>query len=61
MKTIRQIKEEVLENSKQPQNFYINLKKVHGKTYEVEMVCGLLQDYERLVKTMKREGYTVFS
>jgi hypothetical protein len=58
MKTITQIKKEVLNESKQPQNFFIKVERKHNKTYTVKMICGLIDDADRFVSLMKNEGYT---
>lgn len=61
MKTVSEIKKEVLKNSSQPQNFMIKVKREYGKTYTVKMVMGLIADYENFISSMKREGYTILS
>ena len=61
MKTVAQIKKEVLSKSKLPQNFFVEIERKHNKTYTVKMICGLIDDYERFVSLLKREGYTIFS
>ena len=61
MKTISEIKKEVITNSSQPKNFEVKIKHEYGNTYTIKLIMGLIDDYERLVKLMKREGYTVFS
>lgn len=60
MKTVNQIKQEVLDNSTAPHLFVINVMRVHGKTYTVNQICGLFSDCQAFVNSMKREGYTVF-
>lgn len=60
MKSLAQIKEEVLNESSQPQNLFIEVKHKNHKTYTVKLLCGLGVDYERFVNLMRIEGYTVF-
>ncbi len=61
MKTVAQIKKEILKDSKQPQSFVIKVQRNYGNTYTVKIVMGLIADYERFISLMKKEGYTIFS
>jgi hypothetical protein len=60
MKTVAQIKKEVLATSAQPQNFVVEVKHNYGKTYTVKFVMGLIDDYEKFCGYLKREGYKLF-
>lgn len=60
MKTVAQVKKEALSHSKVPDLFTIDVQRLYAKTYEVKMVCGSWDDYQRFIRLMKREGYTIF-